>query len=139
ARQAHALAAYGEDRHTLVDDLGIEPSEALQRLQQAILRHDPALEAPTGTAAINGTALSPTPAEDATLAAPPPRSRRRPRAFRRRYLVVAGLAALAAMAASAALLATRGAAHRREYTIAFVTQDADYVQPMAGGGRRAAK
>ena len=137
-RQADALGAYAEARRTLVDDLGIEPSEALQRLQQAILRHDPALEAPTGTAAINGTALSPSPAEDATLAAPPPRSRRRPRAFRRRYLVVAGLAALAAMAASAAFLATRGAAHR-EYTIAFVTQDADYVQSMARGSREAAK
>src|SRR5438874_4054944 len=53
-RQAEALDAYAEARRTLVDDLGIEPSEALQRLQQAILRHDPALETPTGTAAVNG-------------------------------------------------------------------------------------
>src|SRR5262249_47609087 len=53
-RQADALEAYAEARRTLVDDLGIEPSEALQRLQQAILSHDPSLEAPEGTAAVNG-------------------------------------------------------------------------------------
>src|SRR6184192_3415592 len=53
-RQAEALEAYGEARRTLVDDLGIEPSEALQRLQQAVLRHDPSLETPEGTAAVNG-------------------------------------------------------------------------------------
>jgi DNA-binding SARP family transcriptional activator len=55
-RQADALKAYAEARRTLVDDLGIEPSEALQRLQQAILRHDPSLETPEGTAAVNGLA-----------------------------------------------------------------------------------
>src|SRR5919201_4025859 len=98
-RQADALDAYAEARRTLVDDLGIEPSEALQRLQQAILRHDPALEAPTGTAAINGAALAPTPAEDPGRSVPPPRPRPRRRAFRRRYLVAAGLAAVAAVAA----------------------------------------
>src|SRR5439155_26041009 len=53
-RQAEALDAYAAARRTLVDDLGIEPSEALQRLQQAILRHDPSLETPEGTAAVNG-------------------------------------------------------------------------------------
>ena len=52
-RQVEALDAYAEARRTLVDDLGIEPSEALQRLQQAILRHDPSLETPEGTAAVN--------------------------------------------------------------------------------------
>jgi DNA-binding SARP family transcriptional activator/ABC-type sugar transport system substrate-binding protein len=139
-RQADALDAYAEARRTLVDDLGIEPSEALQRLQQAILRHDPALEAPTGTAAINGAALPPTPAEEATLAAPPPRSRPRRRAFRRRYLVVAGLTAVAAVAGVAAFLSTRAAAHRT-YTIAYVTPDlaVDYVQTFSRGSRRAAR
>src|SRR5690348_9994841 len=63
-RQAEALDTYAEARRTLVDDLGIEPSEALQRLQQAILRHDPSLETPEGTAAVNG--LPP------GAAAPPP-------------------------------------------------------------------
>jgi DNA-binding SARP family transcriptional activator/ABC-type sugar transport system substrate-binding protein len=140
-RQADALAAYAEARGTLVDDLGIEPSEALQRLQQAILRHDPALEAPTGTAAINGAALPPTPVEDATLAALPPRSRPRRRAFRRRYLLVAGLAAVAAVAVPAAVLSTRPAAAHRSYTIAYVTPDlgVDYTQTIARGSRTAAE
>jgi DNA-binding SARP family transcriptional activator len=58
-RQAEALDAYSDARRTLVDDLGIEPSEALQRLQQAILRHDPALATPEGTAAVNGSLAGP--------------------------------------------------------------------------------
>jgi class 3 adenylate cyclase len=43
-RQAEALEVYREARRMLVDDLGIEPSPVLQQLQQAILRHDAALE-----------------------------------------------------------------------------------------------
>jgi DNA-binding SARP family transcriptional activator/tetratricopeptide (TPR) repeat protein len=43
-RQADALAAYREARRTLVDELGIEPSVRLQRLEQAVLAQDPALE-----------------------------------------------------------------------------------------------
>src|SRR6476619_4267141 len=63
-RQAEALEAYAEARRTLVDDLGIEPSEPLQRLQQAILRNDASLETPEGTSAVNGLAPR--------AAAPPP-------------------------------------------------------------------
>jgi DNA-binding SARP family transcriptional activator len=44
-RQAEALDAYRAARETLVEELGIDPSEELQRLEQAILRHDPALDA----------------------------------------------------------------------------------------------
>jgi YVTN family beta-propeller protein len=43
-RQAQALDAYRRARRTLVDELGIEPSPALQRLEQAILQQDEALE-----------------------------------------------------------------------------------------------
>jgi DNA-binding SARP family transcriptional activator len=42
-RQAEALEAYREARRALVEELGIEPSPALQELERAILRHDPAL------------------------------------------------------------------------------------------------
>jgi DNA-binding SARP family transcriptional activator len=42
-RQVEALEIYRETRRLLVDQLGIEPSPALQELEQAILRHDPAL------------------------------------------------------------------------------------------------
>ena len=55
-RQAEALDAYKRARQTLVDELGIEPSEALQRLQKGILAHDPALEIPTGVALPTGFA-----------------------------------------------------------------------------------
>jgi DNA-binding SARP family transcriptional activator len=43
-RQAGALEEYRRTRETLVDELGIEPSEELQELQRAILRHDPELD-----------------------------------------------------------------------------------------------
>jgi DNA-binding SARP family transcriptional activator len=42
-RQAEALEVYRETRRLLVDELGIEPSQALQELEQAILTQDPAL------------------------------------------------------------------------------------------------
>jgi DNA-binding SARP family transcriptional activator len=45
-RQAEALEAYRHARETLVDELGIEPSTDLQRLEQSILRHDSDLDLP---------------------------------------------------------------------------------------------
>jgi 8-oxo-dGTP pyrophosphatase MutT (NUDIX family) len=46
ARQAEALDAYRAARRELSEELGLEPSEELKRLEQAILRQDPALELP---------------------------------------------------------------------------------------------
>ncbi|MDX6474928.1 MAG: hypothetical protein QOH95_439, partial [Gaiellaceae bacterium] len=43
-RQADALAAYQAARAYLRDEVGLEPSPALQRLEQAILLQDPALD-----------------------------------------------------------------------------------------------
>jgi DNA-binding SARP family transcriptional activator len=43
-RQAEALEAYQDARRALVDELGIDPSPALQELERAILRQDPSLE-----------------------------------------------------------------------------------------------
>jgi DNA-binding SARP family transcriptional activator/DNA-binding beta-propeller fold protein YncE len=43
-RQADALNAYREARRTLVDELGIEPSEELKELERRILAHDPTLD-----------------------------------------------------------------------------------------------
>jgi class 3 adenylate cyclase/tetratricopeptide (TPR) repeat protein len=43
-RQAEALEAYRAARETLVEELGIEPSPELQRLEQSILRHDAELD-----------------------------------------------------------------------------------------------
>ena len=44
-RQAEALEVMREGRRLLVDDLGIEPGPELRRLEQAILAHDPELDA----------------------------------------------------------------------------------------------
>jgi DNA-binding NarL/FixJ family response regulator/DNA-binding SARP family transcriptional activator len=55
-RQAEALDAYQQARDVLVEELGIEPSPALQRLQQEILVQDRALELPAGIGAPSGFA-----------------------------------------------------------------------------------
>jgi DNA-binding SARP family transcriptional activator len=47
-RQADALRVYQETRRALVEELGIEPSPALQQLERAILIQDPALEGQAG-------------------------------------------------------------------------------------------
>ena len=44
-RQSEALAVYQDARRGLTEELGLEPSEELQRLERAILVHDPVLEA----------------------------------------------------------------------------------------------
>jgi DNA-binding SARP family transcriptional activator len=48
-RQAAALEAYRAARSFLVEELGLEPSAPLRELEQAILRHDPALRPSPGT------------------------------------------------------------------------------------------
>src|SRR5262245_31356899 len=50
-RQAEALDVYRQTRSLLVDELGLEPSPALQELEQAILRQDPTLAATEGARA----------------------------------------------------------------------------------------
>jgi len=49
-RQGDALAAYRAARRTLVEELGIEPGRSLRVLEAAILRQDPALDAPVADA-----------------------------------------------------------------------------------------
>jgi WD40 repeat protein/DNA-binding SARP family transcriptional activator len=47
-RQAEALQAFTRARDVLVDELGIEPGPDLQRLQAAVLAHDPVLDLEPG-------------------------------------------------------------------------------------------
>ncbi|MGW2812589.1 AfsR/SARP family transcriptional regulator [Streptomyces sp. NPDC001415] len=42
-RTVEALAAYGQIRKALVQELGVEPGPRVQRLHQAVLSHDPSL------------------------------------------------------------------------------------------------
>jgi predicted ATPase/DNA-binding SARP family transcriptional activator len=60
-RQADALAAYRDARAVLADELGLNPSESLQELETAILRHDPALLAPPATRRRTNLPVLPTP------------------------------------------------------------------------------
>jgi DNA-binding SARP family transcriptional activator/ABC-type branched-subunit amino acid transport system substrate-binding protein/streptogramin lyase len=46
-RQADALEVYRQGRRALTDELGLEPGPALSQLEQAILRQDAALDAPS--------------------------------------------------------------------------------------------
>jgi DNA-binding SARP family transcriptional activator len=55
-RQGEALDAYRSARRALVDQLGIEPSPALQELEGAILRQEPALNPPATVPASVGEA-----------------------------------------------------------------------------------
>ena len=47
-RTAEALQVYRQARKTMINELGIEPGERLQRLEHAILSSDPALDPPAG-------------------------------------------------------------------------------------------
>jgi YVTN family beta-propeller protein len=91
-RQAHALQVYQDTRQLLVSELGLEPSEGLQRLEKAILNHDPALELPEAT----------TRATESLPSAP-----RSPRTRRSLGVGLAVLLFAGAVAAVAVLLSTR--------------------------------
>ena len=78
SRQADALDAYHRLRRTLAEELGIDPSQALRDLETAILRQDPALDAPAPAVTLSGAALpgaapaGAAPAEAAPAGGPPP-------------------------------------------------------------------
>jgi DNA-binding SARP family transcriptional activator/ABC-type branched-subunit amino acid transport system substrate-binding protein/streptogramin lyase len=85
-RQAEALEVYQRGRRALAEELGLEPSQPLQRLERQILGHDPELAAPARA--------------EAPRASPP--VRRRPR-----LVVVAGALILAAAVGTALFQLTR--------------------------------
>ncbi|MGR3936321.1 BTAD domain-containing putative transcriptional regulator [Streptomyces sp. BRA346] len=56
-RQGDALAVLRRARTTLIDQLGLDPTPRLSRLQADILAQDPALEAPAPVEAVGGAGL----------------------------------------------------------------------------------
>ncbi|MCR6487178.1 AAA family ATPase [Amycolatopsis sp. OK19-0408] len=67
-RHAEALDVFRDARATLVDELGVEPGPALQRLQQQILAQDPVLDAPAAPVEVTGHRLFGRETETARLA-----------------------------------------------------------------------
>ena len=128
ARQAEALQAYQAARRELADELGLEPSGELKRLESAILQQDPALDLPVQARGSPGTGersllVVPSAPEllDALLALAAPLAA----ADAPRELVLACIvpaadvgAATAALAARAGELAARGVVAR---TAAFAS------------------
>ena len=57
-RQGEALAAFGEVRRHLVEQLGVEPSPPLSRLHHAILNHEPSLDWSPAPATVRSNYLS---------------------------------------------------------------------------------
>ena len=63
SRQAEALAAFGELRRRLVQELGIDPSPPLQELHRQLLSADPALDPPAAPAAPAAAPPGPAPVD----------------------------------------------------------------------------
>jgi DNA-binding SARP family transcriptional activator len=107
-RQAEALEAYQATRRALVDELGIEPSPALQELEKAILRQDPAL-ALAAELAVPERSILVAPRSEATLDAllvlAEPLARTRPP----REVILARLTSGVELGAASALLNDRRA------------------------------
>src|ERR687895_368080 len=111
ARQAEALDCYSHARSELSEQLGLEPSEELKRLQQAILRQDPEL--------------------NMVGDAPGPSFRRQSRAPDRSLLIVpARLEGEEALVSLAAPLAA--SEQPRELIIARVVEKVDLAAATAG-------
>jgi DNA-binding SARP family transcriptional activator len=128
-RQAEALEAYRAARRALVEGLGIEPGAALQELERAILRQDPALDlaAPAPARAWQGAersilvAVADETRVDGLLAVAEPLARHPPRVLVLARLVpeAAGLrSAAAALERRRGALAARGVVAR---TASFTT------------------
>lgn len=123
-RQAAALEVYRDMRRLLDDELGLEPGHAIQQLEQAILRQDPALDSPDAAPRTRGSITVVIGETDAVVAIAEALARKPPR-----ELILARLlerhdgvaAATADLAATRIRLAAHGISSR---VAAYTTQDA---------------
>ena len=156
-RQAEALDAYRAARRELAEELGLEPSEELQRLEQAILRHEPALAAAARSGAWLGATAAPQPivlepcvARSADRGSPastrcsPSPSRLPPRSQPGRELIVAGVVPAAELAGATAVArgsprpAPRRGPRRAHGRLLLAEQRRGHRTPRLPGERRSA-
>jgi YVTN family beta-propeller protein len=127
-RQADALAIYRAGRSLLVDELALEPSPQLKRLEEAILRQDGALElrepahTPTGVAVLSPPEPQVTTDEHS--------SRATTGSHRRRLRLASGLALAAFVGVSAALVWRTGSSGRR--VAAITANSVAAINPVGG-------
>jgi DNA-binding SARP family transcriptional activator/outer membrane protein assembly factor BamB len=117
-RQSEALGAYHQARRTLVEQVGLDPSPELHRLEKAILAHDPSLE------------LSPQPRPEVVTQATAPAAAETPRLARYRIPVAVGAAALMLAAAGTVLVVARGG--HEAAPLAVVSSDSVVIVEPAG-------
>jgi DNA-binding SARP family transcriptional activator len=115
ARQAEALEVYRSARREFAELLGLEPSDEMKRLEQAILRQDPELELPAARPPQTPAPTSRSPDRALLIVARPLDhvdalvELARPLALSQssRELIVAGVVSAAELTATAAALAAR--------------------------------
>jgi DNA-binding SARP family transcriptional activator len=106
-RQAEALKTYQDARRTLAEELGIDPSQELRRLENAILNQDPSLDrGPPAVLPSDPTTTGATYAEPREVLQARPPGRRRRRGIRRVGVAVLAVSLVSASAVYA-LRATR--------------------------------
>ncbi|HEY2125843.1 MAG TPA: BTAD domain-containing putative transcriptional regulator [Streptosporangiaceae bacterium] len=108
-RQADALEAYQSARRILVEELGVEPGPALQRVETAILQHDAALDPPG--AAPPGQPPDRQPPDSRPPAAGPGRPQPAGTGVRHKKTLLAAATALVLTIGLLVTAATRGSAH----------------------------
>ncbi len=143
-RQAEALDAYQQARRMLVEELAIEPSAALRELEQAILRQDESLLAPSPPAEIERPLAAEAPTESSERLEAPPAPEPTPAApvaepssaalVRKIVTVVVGrIAGSGPMGQVDPETARRVIAHARERAQQIVTTHGGTFVPALGG------
>jgi peptide/nickel transport system substrate-binding protein len=118
-RQSEALAAYRDARSGLIEQVGLEPGSELHRLQDAILAHDPALDAPEAVATASPSARRPPPRRPAWV------------------LITAAFLVFAALAAYGVIrvMESRGLAGIGENAVGRINPESGQIEWRSGVGK----